>query len=139
MPTSSQTSKETESMFKLLILLFALPVFADVPISGLPVASPPQVAIDDIFPIVDISANQTQKLKISDILNIPSFSSNFHTYYSSRASNAPPTIAQLNAIFPSNPQAGFIGILNRSNGGTSEYLIWSDGTNWFSVVGVKAL
>lgn len=53
----------------------------------------------------------------------------------------PPTDAQLDSAFgaPATVGKGFIGIVNDNNGGTNEYLCWSDGTNWFYATGVKAL
>lgn len=53
----------------------------------------------------------------------------------------PPTDAELDSAFgtPATVGTGFIGLLNDNNGGTNEYLCWSDGTNWFYATGTKAV
>lgn len=58
----------------------------------------------------------------------------------STANVTTPTDAELDSAFgaPATVGAGFIGIVNDNNGGTDEYLCWSDGTNWFYATGTKA-
>jgi hypothetical protein len=53
----------------------------------------------------------------------------------------PPTDAELDSAFgtPATVGSGFVGIVNDNNGGTNEYLCWSDGTNWFYATGTKAV
>ena len=52
----------------------------------------------------------------------------------------PPTQAQLVGTFgtAATVGSGFIGIVNDNSGGTNEYLVWSDGTNYFYVTGTVA-
>lgn len=49
----------------------------------------------------------------------------------------PPTQAELVTAFGSAASSGpgFIGILNDNAGGSAEYFVWSDGTNYFYVAG----
>lgn len=49
----------------------------------------------------------------------------------------PPTQAELVTAFgaAATVGAGFMGLLNDNAGGTNEYLVWSDGTNFFYVAG----
>lgn len=49
----------------------------------------------------------------------------------------PPTQAEMVTAFgaAATTGAGFIGIINDNNGGTAEYLCWSDGTNYFYAAG----
>ena len=53
----------------------------------------------------------------------------------------PPTEAELLAEFNSASWcgAGFMAIVNDNGAGTNEYLVWSDGTNWFYLAGTKAV
>lgn len=55
--------------------------------------------------------------------------------------SSPPTDAELDSAFgtPSVVGSGFTGLVNDNGGGTAEYIVWSDGTNWFYVAGTKAL
>ena len=52
----------------------------------------------------------------------------------------PPTDAELDTAFgtPGAVGAGFIAVVNDNAAGSNEYLVWSDGTNWFYVTGTKA-
>jgi hypothetical protein len=52
----------------------------------------------------------------------------------------PPTDAQLDAIFGSPAQVGngFMRIIDDAGAGSNEYIIWSDGSNWFYATGTKA-
>lgn len=60
--------------------------------------------------------------------------------YSTANVTNPPTDAELDSTFgtPATVGAGFLGVVNDNNGGTNEYLCWSDGANWFYVTGTKA-
>lgn len=60
--------------------------------------------------------------------------------YSAANVTNPPTDAELDSAFgtPATVGAGFLGVVNDNNGGTNEYLCWSDGANWFFVTGTKA-
>lgn len=53
----------------------------------------------------------------------------------------PPTDAELDSAFgtPATVGSGFYAFVNDNNGGTNEYCVWSDGTNWFYTTGTKAL
>ena len=53
----------------------------------------------------------------------------------------PPTNAELVAAFGAAATVGkgYTAILNDNNGGTAEYVCWSDGTNWFYAAGTKAV
>jgi hypothetical protein len=53
----------------------------------------------------------------------------------------PPTAAQLTGVFgsPSVVGDGFVGLINDNGDGVDEYLVWTDGTNWFYVSGTLAL
>lgn len=53
----------------------------------------------------------------------------------------PPTDAELDTAFgtPAEVGKGFVALLNDANGGTNEYYVWSDGTNWFYTTGTKAV
>lgn len=52
----------------------------------------------------------------------------------------PPTDAELDAIYgtPAYVGEGFHALVNDNGAGTDEYLVWSDGTNWFYATGTKA-
>lgn len=52
-----------------------------------------------------------------------------------------PTEAQLTTAFgtPSSLGSGFVGVLNDSGKGKAEFLVFSDGNNFFYTLGVKAL
>ena len=52
----------------------------------------------------------------------------------------PPTDAELDTAFgtPATVGAGFTVIVDDNAAGTNEYLVWSDGTNWFYATGTKA-
>lgn len=52
----------------------------------------------------------------------------------------PPTDAELDSAIgtPASVGAGFIALLNDNNAGANEYLVWSDGSAWWTVAGVKA-
>lgn len=60
--------------------------------------------------------------------------------YSTANVTNPPTDAELDSTFgtPATVGAGFLGVVNDNNGGTNEYLCWSDGANWFYTTGTKA-
>lgn len=53
----------------------------------------------------------------------------------------PPTDAELDSAFgtPATVGSGFVALVNDNNGGTNEYMVWSDGTNWFYTTGTKAV
>ena len=52
-----------------------------------------------------------------------------------------PTDAELDAAFgqPSALGAGFVGVINDAGAGIVGILCFTDGTNWFHVIGVKSL
>ncbi len=54
--------------------------------------------------------------------------------------SGPPTDAELDAEFgtPAEVGAGFIAIVDDSGAGSSDYLVWSDGTYWWYAAGTKA-
>ncbi len=58
----------------------------------------------------------------------------------STANVTTPTEAELIAEFGTAAYVGngFTAIVNDTGAGTDEYLVWSDGTNWFYVAGIKA-
>ncbi len=62
------------------------------------------------------------------------------THSTANVSN-PPTNAQLNSAFgqPSQVGAGFIATLDDNGTHTNEYLVWSDGSNWWYATGTKAV
>ncbi|MHB1007489.1 MAG: hypothetical protein ACYC3S_17880 [Chloroflexota bacterium] len=51
----------------------------------------------------------------------------------------PPTAAQLTTAFgaPAAVGAGFAAMVDDNNAHTAEYLVWSDGTNWWQAAGTK--
>lgn len=49
--------------------------FSDTKITNLPSLGPASVGSNDVFPFVNISLNQTSKLKISELLSVPSLQS----------------------------------------------------------------
>jgi len=53
----------------------------------------------------------------------------------------PPTLAELTAAFgsPSGVGKGFAAILDDNGAGTANYLVWSDGSNWWHMAGIKAV
>lgn len=61
--------------------------------------------------------------------------------YSEADISSPPTAAELIALFgtPATVGACFSAIINDAGAGTNEYLVWSDGTNWWHVTGTKAV
>jgi len=54
--------------------------------------------------------------------------------------SSPPTDAELDAIFgdPDEVGAGFTALVNDGGAGTAEYVVWSDGQNWWYAAGTKA-
>lgn len=52
-----------------------------------------------------------------------------------------PTDAELDSAFgtPATVGAGFTALLNDNGDGIAEFVVWSDGTNWFWAAGTKAL
>ena len=52
----------------------------------------------------------------------------------------PPTDAELDSIFgtPANLPTGFVALVNDNGAGSNEYLVWTDGTNWWHIAGTKA-
>lgn len=59
-------------MKKLLLLLICSLALADTTITSLPPLGPGAVGMNDVFPFVNLSLNETAKLKISDLLSVPS-------------------------------------------------------------------
>jgi hypothetical protein len=53
----------------------------------------------------------------------------------------PPTDAELDTAFgaPATVGAGFVRLLDDAGGHANEYLVWSDGANWWHVAGTKAV
>ena len=53
----------------------------------------------------------------------------------------PPTGTELDAIFgaPAEAGAGFLALLNDAGAGTNLYLVATDGANWWTFVGTKAV
>ena len=49
-----------------------------------------------------------------------------------------PTAAEM-ASACGTASSGLLCVINDNNGGTAEFLVWSDGTNWFWVAGTKGL
>lgn len=60
--------------------------------------------------------------------------------YSTADVSNPPTDAELDSAFgaPATLPVPFTAIVNDNDGGTNEYLVWSDGTSWFYVAGTVA-
>lgn len=60
--------------------------------------------------------------------------------YSTANVSNPPTDAELDALFgtPATLGARWSAIINDAGAGSDEYLVWSDGTNWWYVAGTKA-
>jgi hypothetical protein len=84
-----------------------------------------------------INSTSTNASLFSGIVN---FSAGLRTLVSTADTSNPPTAAQLTSAFgaPGTVGTGFHAIVNDNNGGTNEYFIWSDGTNWFYTTGTKA-
>jgi hypothetical protein len=61
-------------------------------------------------------------------------------HYSTANVSNPPTDAELDAALgtPAAVGAGYAALINDGDAGTNEYMVWSDGTNWFYVEGTKA-
>jgi hypothetical protein len=60
--------------------------------------------------------------------------------YSTANVSNPPTDAELDAAFgnPASVGTGVATILNNNGAGTNEYIVWSDGANWWYIAGTKA-
>ncbi len=85
-----------------------------------------------------INSTSTNPSLLSGILNA---SAGVRTKISTANVSTPPTAAELTSAFgaPGTVGSGFIGLVDDNGAGTTEYSVWSDGTNWFYTTGVKAL
>lgn len=90
---------------------------------------------------VGISTNQTARLTIGSDGIVNCSNSGIRTKVSTANTANPPTDAELDSAFgtPATVGSGFHAILNDAGGGTNEYFVWSDGTNWFYVTGTLAV
>lgn len=80
----------------------------------------------------------TQTHVVNGLLNVVN---GIRTKVSTANISTPPTEAELISAFgtAATVGSGFTAIVNDNGGGTSEYMVWSDGTNWFHAAGTKAL
>lgn len=80
----------------------------------------------------------TQTHVVNGLLNVVN---GIRTKVSTANVSTPPTEAELISAFgtAATVGSGFTAIVNDNGGGTSEYMVWSDGTNWFHAAGTKAL
>lgn len=85
-----------------------------------------------------IHSSSTRASFFTGIVNA---SGGVRTKYATDNVSSPPTAAELTTAFgaAATVGSGFLGIVNDNNGGTAEYICWTDGTNWFYIAGVKAL
>lgn len=60
------------TIFSLIFALIASPVSANVTITQLPAGSAAASGSTDVFPFVNISTNTTEKMELSDLINLPS-------------------------------------------------------------------
>lgn len=64
--------------------------------------------------------------------------SGIRTKYATTDVSATPTATEF-ATACGTASSGLLCVVNDNNGGTAEYIAWSDGTNWFYIAGTKAL
>lgn len=64
-----------KKLFSFFLILSSLSFAADVKISQLPLLAPASIGSTDSFPLVNVATNQTVRLKLSDLLSIPSLQS----------------------------------------------------------------
>lgn len=62
---------------------------ADTKISDLPLGSAASSGANDPFPYVELSSNTTKKMRLSDLVNLPVFSSTYSAPFANRFLNAP--------------------------------------------------
>lgn len=64
-------------LFGFALLLSTHTAIADVKITDLPLGTASSSGVNDPFPYVDIATNTTKRLKLSDIVNVPTMTSKF--------------------------------------------------------------
>lgn len=83
-----------------------------------------------------INSTSTNPSLLSGVLNA---SAGVRTKYSTaNVTDGAPTAAEM-ASACGTASSGLTCVINDANGGTSEFFVWSDGTNWFYVAGTKGL
>lgn len=60
------------NFFLIVMLLFGSAQAADIKLSNLPLGSAAITGVDDSFPFVDAAGPTTKRLKLSDLINLPS-------------------------------------------------------------------
>jgi hypothetical protein len=91
---------------------------------------------------VQVSAGQTASPRESDFYDLRTFlEAPLELTYSTANVSNPPTDAQLDTEFgaPADVGTNFAALLNDAGGGTNEYLVLSDGTNWLYAALTKAV
>lgn len=83
----------------------------------------------------------TTALEINENQVVDMTTGGLRTKVSTANVSNPPTDAELDSAFgtPATVGSGFVAIVNDNNAGTDEYMVWSDGTNWFYATGTKAV
>lgn len=83
------------------------------------------------------SNGQTFSGSSTTFSNMVTFTSGLKTKVAVTNTANPPTQAEMVTAFgaAATTGAGFVGVLNDNAGGTNEYFVWSDGTNYFYVAG----
>jgi hypothetical protein len=78
--------------------------------------------------------------KLTDRVDTLESNKSSPTHSTANVSN-PPTDAQLDAAFgtPAQVGAGFMATLDDNGAHANEYLVWSDGSNWWYATGAKAV
>lgn len=66
-----------KALLLLLVSLIARPAWSDVKISQLPLGSAASTTTNDSFPYVNSTAGETERLNLSDLVNLPSLQSEF--------------------------------------------------------------
>lgn len=83
-----------------------------------------------------INSTSTNSSLFSGVVNA---SAGVRTKYSTaNVTDGAPTAAEM-ASACGTAASGLTCVINDNNGGTSEFFVWSDGTNWFWVLGTKGL
>lgn len=76
------------NLFLILPLIFSSLVFADTKISDLPLKSAAATGTNDSFPYVNVALSETDRLKLSDLPNLPAFQTQFDLMIPNQSGNA---------------------------------------------------